>query len=139
MTDRERSIQTVLGTDIHTGQAVTLSLKELLLGLYGIGVTGSGKSTLDLNMIIDFIQQGLGLLVIEPHGDLTRNVIAAMPEARLKDVIYLDLTDSTSSFGLIRLQKTFKHLQLDMMSERFEKLARIFRCLLTRRMELTLD
>jgi hypothetical protein len=31
---------------------------------------------------------------------LTRAVIAAMPERRLKDAIYLDITDSTSSFGL---------------------------------------
>jgi hypothetical protein len=90
----------VLGTDIKTGQAVSLSVKELLMGLYGIGVTGSGKSTLDLNMINDCVQQGLGLFVIEPHGDLTRAVIAAMPQERLKDTIYLDLTDCTSAFGL---------------------------------------
>jgi hypothetical protein len=96
----ERSIKTVLGTDNQTGQAVAISLRQLLLGLFGIGATGTGKSTLDLNMIIDFIKHGLGLLVIEPHSDLTRNVIAAMPEERLKDVIYLDLTDCTSSFGL---------------------------------------
>src|SRR5437762_13470057 len=51
-------------------------------------------------MISEFINHRLGLLVIEPHGDLTRNVIAAMPEKRLKDVIYLDITDSASSFGL---------------------------------------
>jgi hypothetical protein len=93
-------LTTVLGTDSQTGAAVTLSLEELLMGLYGIGAPGTGKSTLDLNMIIDFIKHGIGLCLIEPHGDLTKNVIAAMPEERLKDVIYLDITDSASSFGL---------------------------------------
>jgi len=65
-----------------------------------LGVTGAGKSTLDLNLITSDIRQGLGVCLIEPHGDLTRQVIAAMPEERLNDVIYLDLTDSHRSFGL---------------------------------------
>jgi hypothetical protein len=51
-------------------------------------------------MIISDISHGFGICLIEPHGDLTRQVIAAMPEERLKDAIYLDLTDGTSSFGL---------------------------------------
>jgi hypothetical protein len=90
----------VLGDDILTGDEVTISLEERLLGQYIIGATGTGKTTLDLNMILSDIQAGRGLTLVEPHGDLTRNVIAAMPEERLKDVIYLDLTDSTGSFGL---------------------------------------
>src|SRR5437763_10858449 len=37
----ESSSLTVLGTDSKTGEAVTLSLKERLLGLYVIGATGT--------------------------------------------------------------------------------------------------
>jgi hypothetical protein len=96
----ERIIRTVLGTDIQSAEAVTISLKERLLGLYVIGATGTGKTTLDLSLILNDIRHGFGLCLVEPHTDLTRNVIAAMPEERLKDVIYLDLTDCTSSFGL---------------------------------------
>jgi hypothetical protein len=51
-------------------------------------------------MILSDIYGNHGLCLIEPHGDLTRNVIAAMPERRLKDVIYFDITDSAASFGL---------------------------------------
>jgi hypothetical protein len=91
---------TVLGTDCETGEPVTISLKERLLGLYVIGATGTGKTTLDLNMILSDIHQKRGVCLVEPHNDFTRAVIAAMPEERLKDAIYLDLTDSTSSFGL---------------------------------------
>src|ERR687884_170123 len=86
--------RTVLGPDIQTAEEVTLSLQERLQGLYIIGATGTGKTTLDLNMIISDIYQKNGVCLVEPHGDLTRAVIAAMPEERLKDVIYLDLTDS---------------------------------------------
>ena len=92
-------LQTVLGTDVTTGQEVTISLKERLLGMYVIGATGTGKTTFDLNMILSDISHGYGVALLEPH-DLTRAVIASMPRQRLKDVIYLEITDSTSSFGL---------------------------------------
>ena len=91
---------TVLGTDGETCQGVGLTLAHRFLGTYCIGATGTGKSTLDLTMILSDISHGFGICLIEPHGDLTRQVIAAMPKSRLNDVIYLDITDSTSSFGL---------------------------------------
>ena len=96
----DEDARTVLGTDRKTGEAVTISLKERLLGMDVIGATGTGKTTFDLNLILSDIRHGFGVCLIEPYGDLTKNVIAAMPEERLKDVLYLDLVDSTSSFGL---------------------------------------
>jgi Type IV secretion-system coupling protein DNA-binding domain len=91
---------TVLGTDIRTQERVTISLKERFLGFFVIGATGTGKTTFDLNMILSDIRQGFAVCLVEPHGDFTRHVIASMPKERLKDVIYLDITDSASSFGL---------------------------------------
>jgi hypothetical protein len=93
---------TVLGTDSRTSQdvPVSLSLDERLQSVYAIGANGTGKSTLLLNMVLSDIQQNRGLCLIEPHGDLTRQVIAAMAGERLKDVVYLDLKDSTASFSL---------------------------------------
>jgi hypothetical protein len=91
---------TILGTDSQTSEAITLSLEERFQGLYVIGATGTGKTTLLENMVLSDIRGNLGLCLIEPHGDLTKNVIAAMPKERLNDVIYLDITDPTSSFGL---------------------------------------
>ena len=96
----DENTRTVLGTDVKSGREVTISLKERLLGFYVIGSTGTGKTTLDLNMILSDIRQNFGVCLIEPHSSLTRAVIAAMPEDRLNDVLYLDLADSTSSFGL---------------------------------------
>jgi hypothetical protein len=90
----ESSLLTVLGTDIHTREQVTISLKERYLGQYGIGGTGVGKTTLTLNMILSDTRQGHGVCLIEPHGDLVRAVISGIPEHRLKDVILLDLADS---------------------------------------------
>jgi len=95
-----RQITTVLGIDAETGQEVGLTLEERFQGLYVIGANGTGKTTLLENMVLSDVVNNRGLCLIEPHGDLTRNVIAAMPEERLKDTIYLDITDPAASFGL---------------------------------------
>jgi DNA segregation ATPase FtsK/SpoIIIE-like protein len=50
-----QSPPTVLGEDRETGEAVGLSLDERLQGLYVIGSTGTGKTTLLLNMILSDI------------------------------------------------------------------------------------
>jgi hypothetical protein len=91
---------TVLGADIETRERVTISLDERFQGTYCIGSTGTGKTTLLLNMILSDIRAGRPLALIEPHSDLTKHVIATMPQERHKDVIYLDVTDNTASFSL---------------------------------------
>src|SRR5205085_5478320 len=83
--EQERLV-TPLGTDVATGQEVSIPLPARFQGVYCIGATGTGKSTFDLNMIMSDIRHGFGICLIEPHGDLTRSVIAAMPEERLKDI-----------------------------------------------------
>jgi hypothetical protein len=93
----QHRLATPLGTD---GEEVRIPLPARFQGIYCVGATGTGKTTLLLNMILSDISNNRGIGLIEPHGDLVRNVLAAMPEERLKDVIYLDITDSISSLGL---------------------------------------
>ncbi len=47
--------------------------------MYIIGKTGTGKSTLLANMVISDIQNGNGLALIDPHGDLAEEVLALYP------------------------------------------------------------
>jgi len=61
--------------------------------LYIIGKTGTGKSTLVENMAISDIGGGNGLALIDPHGDLSENVLSFMPRRRAKDVIYFNPGD----------------------------------------------
>lgn len=61
--------------------------------IYCIGKTGTGKSTLLLNMAISDIEQGNGVGVIDPHGDLAEALLSYIPEHRITDVIYLNFTD----------------------------------------------
>ncbi len=61
--------------------------------IYCIGKTGVGKTTLLKNMAMSDINRGNGLAVVDAHGDLSRELLAAIPEDRLKDVIYFNPAD----------------------------------------------
>lgn len=67
--------------------------------LYIIGQTGTGKSTMLLNLIEQDMRYGAGLALLDPHGDLALSVLQQVPKNRLKDVIYLDPTDIERPFG----------------------------------------
>jgi hypothetical protein len=59
--------------------------------VYVLGATGTGKSTLLETMIRQDLVRGEGLTIIDPHGDLARRVLAAVPGSRRDDLTYLDL------------------------------------------------
>jgi hypothetical protein len=62
--------------------------------IYCIGKTGTGKSTLLLNMAVSDIENGNGIGIIDPHGDLAEEILAYVPQSRIKDVIYFNVGDS---------------------------------------------
>lgn len=70
-----------------------LSASDALHHLHAIGPTGVGKSTLLLNLICQDIDEGRSVVVIEPRGDLVRDVLARIPDHRLDDVVVIDPTD----------------------------------------------
>src|SRR5438128_2857883 len=78
-----------LGTDTD-GNTVTIDQSSRREGLYIIGATGTGKSTLIENLMLQDIEQGLGVCLLDPHGDLTNAVLSRM-QKRLDDVILVDL------------------------------------------------
>lgn len=91
-----------LGNNTHLGQEtkVTLSNQHRLRHMHVIGATGTGKSSLLLKSISQDIEQGRGLTVLDPHGDLIDEVISHIPENRFKDVILVDPSDSEYPIGL---------------------------------------
>lgn len=60
---------------------------------YVIGKSGMGKSEMLASMIIQDIQNGNGVCVIDPHGELAERVIKYIPEHRAKDTVYFDPSD----------------------------------------------
>jgi hypothetical protein len=89
-----------LGIDIQSGQPVLLEQKQRLRGFYGIGIPGSGKTTLAINMILQDIRQGMGVCSIDIHGDATNAILARIPLNRVNDVILFNPFDENYAPGL---------------------------------------
>ena len=73
---------------------------------YVIGKTGSGKSAMLHNMIVQDIANGEGVCVVDPHGELVESVLEKIPEERLKDVVYFNPADSDFHMGFNVLEVT---------------------------------
>ncbi len=58
--------------------------------VYVIGQTGAGKSTLLRNLILQDIEDGRGVGLIDPHGDLAADILEEIPPHRTRDVVYFD-------------------------------------------------
>ncbi|OAE01890.1 type IV secretory system conjugative DNA transfer family protein [Arthrobacter sp. OY3WO11] len=65
-----------------------------------LGGTGSGKSVLMQNAAIQMVDRNMGLVLIEPKGDLARDILRALPLHRIRDIIWLDPLDTDRPIGL---------------------------------------
>ncbi|MFP3871238.1 MAG: type IV secretory system conjugative DNA transfer family protein, partial [Syntrophobacteria bacterium] len=72
--------------------------------VYAVGQTGTGKSTLFLRMLLQDIQAGRGVGLIDPHGELLEQVLAGIPRSRWAEVVYIDPQDYERPVGLNMLQ-----------------------------------
>lgn len=76
--------------------------------VYLIGQTGVGKSVLMTNMVIQDIENGEGVGVIDPHGDMIEAILGMIPDQRIEDVILFDPGDLERPIGLNMLEYDFK-------------------------------
>lgn len=92
----------VLGENVHQGvkSVVGLSTRQRLSHMHIIGATGTGKSTLLLNLIAQDIEQGTGCAVIDPHGDLIEKILGYVPRKRMNDVVLFDPSDPKNPHGI---------------------------------------
>jgi len=72
------------------GRAVRLPPGTRDRHTYVLGSTGTGKSTLLFRMILADMLAGEPVILIDPHGDLYRDVLAAVPAARRNDLFLID-------------------------------------------------
>ncbi len=68
--------------------------------MYIIGKSGTGKSVFQENLAAQDIENGDGVCVIDPHGDLVDYVLSHVPASRADDVILFDPTDIGRPQGL---------------------------------------
>lgn len=72
---------------------VRLPLADRMRHVWIIGQTGTGKSTLLLNCILQDIHDGNGVAVFDPHGELVSGICRSMPPHRLHDLVVVNASD----------------------------------------------
>src|SRR3989344_8578715 len=118
---------TILGKCNFRSQDIEFGIKpdDRRRHVYIVGKTGTGKTTLIQNMIIDDILAGNGVGLVDPHGDLAKDIINYIPEERIDDVIYFDPSDTEHPIAFNPLEKVrneHRHLIASSIMAVFEKI-----------------
>lgn len=106
------NLPTKEGTNIFIGEAksgnetkeIYMTTEDRFRHMYALGGSGSGKSELMTNIILQDIAVGNGLCVIDPHGETVDNILLRLPDHRLEDVIVFSPSQTEKPLGLNLLQ-----------------------------------
>ena len=77
-----------------------LTPKDRAQHVYCLGKSGTGKTTLLRNLIVQDMAAGVGVGVIDLHGDLAGELLDYIPPSRIDDVVYFNAEDETFPIGL---------------------------------------
>lgn len=96
----------VLGNNYYHNKEVQVRMarEDRMRHMYVIGQTGTGKTSILKNMIVQDIKNGDGVCFIDPHGSDVQDILALVPPERADDVIYFDPADTTRPLGLNMLE-----------------------------------
>ena len=83
---------------INQGETAVGIPNESRIHIGEFGEVGSGKSETLKTLMSQNINRAEGFLLIDPHGDMAREILGMIPKERWDDVVYVSLT-SLSKFG----------------------------------------
>jgi len=99
--------QNLIGKALFRGEEKDIyfaSKEDRRRHFYIIGQTGTGKTSLLQEMIRQDIENGDGVAVIDPHGELIEDTLANIPKERLEDVVLFEPFDTNRPMGLNMLE-----------------------------------
>lgn len=110
----------ILGQNVHNGTttSIGLTVPERERHVYIIGGTGNGKTTMLQYAIVQDIQNGKGVAVVDPHGDLAKTILRHIPEERINDVVYFNPDDLAYPIGLNMLELPINLSSDDLLREK---------------------
>jgi energy-coupling factor transporter ATP-binding protein EcfA2 len=84
-----------LGTREHWGgeSPVTIADADRRQHVYVVGQSGTGKSTALLNVMTQLVRRGQSVFLIDPHGDLSLQLLDRIPSHRADDLVWFDPAD----------------------------------------------
>ena len=119
------STDRTIGATSASGETTPVGIppRDALFHSHLLGPTGSAKSTVMLNLIAADAAAGRGLLLLDPKGDLARDVLTVIPPSRHADVVVIDPT-SSRPVGLNPLASgtANPHLTADTLLATFESI-----------------
>lgn len=94
-------VGTILGETTMPGskRKVAVDLERRLQHTRILGPTSAGKTWLAVNMVVQDMEAGNGVVIIDPKGDLYNRVLDRIPEERIEDVIVWNLEDTDFPLG----------------------------------------
>jgi len=95
---REGSLLARLEDETHT--PIRILQSDRRQHLWMVGPTGSGKSTLLLNLALQDIEAGIGVGVVDPKGDLVRDLLERIPSAHQDRLVLFDPAQRERPLGL---------------------------------------
>lgn len=96
----------LLGKNVFRGTEtlVKIAQDDRRRHIYVIGKTGTGKTTWMQNLALQDINNGDGVCVIDPHGDMIDWLLQRIPKERVDDVIHFYPPDVDRPLGLNLLE-----------------------------------
>lgn len=96
----------LLGHNVYRGtkKEIRIKTEDRFRHFYVIGQTGTGKSSILQVMARQDFTNGQGVAVIDPHGDLIKDLLPFIPRERADDVIVFDPSDSERPIGMNLLE-----------------------------------
>ena len=98
----EAKLDVIIGVNKHGGeeQQIGTTLQQRERHTYVIGKTGTGKTTLLKSAIYQDMMSGKGLAVLDPHGDMFKELLSIVPKHRRNDVVVFNPADWDFPIGL---------------------------------------
>ncbi len=120
----------VLGRNVYRSAEtrILMAPEDRLRHFYVIGQTGTGKTTLLKNMIVQDILNGDGVCMIDPHGSDIQDVLSQVPPERHKDVIYFDpaYTDRPMGLNMLEYDPAFPEQKTFVVNELFSIFQKLY-------------
>jgi len=112
---------------LHLRTRRAIDIPETVYGRHMtiFGKSGMGKSKLILSMVQRMMQQGMGLTLIDPAGDLATEIIRHVPPERVKDVLWIRISDRACPFRLNVLEAHDEIEEINLNEEILSSLKRM--------------
>ncbi|MEV0961237.1 DUF87 domain-containing protein [Streptomyces sp. NPDC049910] len=80
-------------SDTGARRGIGLAVADARHHLHVMGATGSGKSTLIANIVLDDVRHHRGVIVIDPKGDLVTDLLDRLPDTCADRLVLIDPDD----------------------------------------------